>query len=67
MHSNKHAFTGREALARQLEEKLKSWTPQTVEWLEHLVAEIIRLADADALELLQSRAVERECSPSSMN
>jgi len=48
------------AIARQLDEKLKSWTPETAEKVENLVSEIIRLADADALDLLRSRAVEQE-------
>ncbi len=48
------------AIAKQLDEKLKTWTPETAEQVENLVAEIIRLADNDALDLLRSRAVEQE-------
>ena len=47
------------AIAKQLDEKLKTWTPETAEQVENLVAEIIRLADAEALDLLRSRAVEQ--------
>ena len=39
---------------------MKSWTPETAEQVETLVSEIIRLADANALDLLRSRAVEQE-------
>lgn len=47
-------------IARQLAEKLDSWDPEVSREVETLVAEIIRLADAGALDLLRSRAVEHE-------
>lgn len=48
------------ALAEQLDLKLKTWQPDTALAVERLVAEIIQLADQDALELLRSRRVEQE-------
>ena len=48
------------AIAKELDEKLQKWTPETAQQVESLVAEIIRLAGADALELMRSRAVEQE-------
>jgi hypothetical protein len=47
-------------LAQQLAEKLDQWEPEVSQKVESLVAEIIDLADAGALEILRSRAVEQE-------
>lgn len=51
---------GMSPLAQQLAEKLDQWEPEVSRKVESLVAEIMDLADADALELLRSRAVEQE-------
>jgi hypothetical protein len=47
-------------IARQLAEKLDLWEPEVSQKVETLVAEIMDLADAGALDLLRSRAVEQE-------
>jgi hypothetical protein len=47
-------------VARQLAEKLDIWEPDVSQRVETLVAEIMDLADAGALDLLRSRAVEQE-------
>jgi hypothetical protein len=47
-------------VARQLAEKLDLWEPDVSQRVETLVAEIMDLADAGALDLLRSRAVEQE-------
>ena len=47
-------------LVQQLAKKLDQWEPEVSEKVESLVAEIMELADAGALELLRSRAVEQE-------
>ena len=47
-------------IVQQLAEKLDQWEPQVSRKVESLVAEIMDLADAGALDLLRSRAVEQE-------
>ena len=47
-------------LVQQLSKKLDQWEPEVSRMVESLLAEIIDLADAGALELLRSRAVEQE-------
>ena len=49
-----------EAIAEALENKLQEWRPETSERVRALVAEIIELADDDALDIGRSRAVEQE-------
>ena len=49
-----------EAIAEQLENKLHAWKPETSQKVRALVAEIIALADDDALEIGRSRSVEQE-------
>ncbi len=48
------------AIAHELDEKLKHWKPGTSATVKKLVAEIIELADEDALNLVRSRTVEQE-------
>jgi len=48
------------AIAKKLDEKLTRWAPETAKKVEHLVAEIIDLADHDALDLARYREVEQE-------
>jgi hypothetical protein len=48
------------AIAKKLDEKLTRWAPETAKKVEQLVAEIIDLADHDALDLARSRKVEQE-------
>ena len=47
-------------LVQQLAKKLDQWDPEVSRQVESLVAEIMELADAGALETLRSRAVEQE-------
>jgi hypothetical protein len=47
-------------IVQQLAEKLDQWEPQVSRKVESLVAEIMDLADAGALDFLRSRAVEQE-------
>ncbi len=39
---------------------MSRWTPEAAKIVEKLVAEIIELADSDALDLVRSRQVEQE-------
>ena len=50
------------AIARRLDRKLKmkTWRPQTVREVKVHVAEIIALADQDAVDLAKSRRVEQD-------
>ena len=49
-----------EAIAEKLETKLHEWNPETSQKVRALVAEIIELADDDALDIGRSREVEQE-------
>lgn len=49
-----------DVLAERLDTKLREWKPDTAEQVRQRVAEIIDLADQDALDVMQSRAVEQE-------
>ncbi len=49
-----------EAIAEQLETKLHEWKPETSRRVRVLVAEIIELADDDALDIGRSRETEQE-------
>lgn len=51
---------GMSPLVQQLSEKLDQWEPEVSRKVESLLAEIMDLADAGALELLRSRAIEQE-------
>ena len=48
------------AIAEELNRKLENWAPDKAAQVEQLVAEIIQLADADAIDLLPSRKVTQE-------
>jgi hypothetical protein len=45
-----------DTLAEQLDAKLRNWKPETAAQVRMRVAEVIALADAEALHLLRSRA-----------
>jgi len=47
-------------IARKLDSRLARWKPETAKKVEKLVAEVIELADHDALDLIRSRQVEQE-------
>ena len=49
-----------EAIAEKLDKKLQRWEPRTAEEVRRRVAEIIEIADHDALDLVRSRSVEQE-------
>ena len=49
-----------DAIAEQLDNKLQCWEAATAEEVRRRVAEIIELADQDALDLLRSRIVEQQ-------
>ena len=47
-------------LAQKLDKKLATWRPEVAAQVEQIVTDVIELADTDALDLLQSRAVVQE-------
>jgi hypothetical protein len=49
-----------DALAKELDDKLRKWQPETANQVRQRVMEIIELADHKALDVLRSRAVEQE-------
>ena len=49
-----------DTLVERLDAKLREWKPETAAQVREGVAEIIALADQEALDLLRSRAVEQE-------
>ena len=49
-----------DALAEQLDAKLREWTPETAAHVRQCVVEIIELSDQDVLDILRARAVEQE-------
>ncbi len=49
-----------DALAEQLDVKLREWTPETAAQVRQRVAEIMVLADQDVLDVMRSRALEQE-------
>jgi len=49
-----------DTLVERLDAKLREWKPETAAEVRECVAEIIALADQEALDLLRSRTVEQE-------
>ena len=49
-----------DALSEKLDTKLREWKPETADQVRKRVAEIIDLADQDALDLLRTQAAEQE-------
>ena len=49
-----------DVLVERLDTKLREWGPDTADQVRQRIMEIIDLADQDALDLMQSRAVEQE-------
>jgi hypothetical protein len=49
-----------EALLETLDMKLREWRPETATQVRKVLAEIVDLADQDALDLVRSRAAEQE-------
>jgi hypothetical protein len=49
-----------DAIAEKLDKKLQRWEAATAEEVRRRVAEIIELADHDALDVIRSRVVEQQ-------
>jgi hypothetical protein len=49
-----------DALIQELDIKLRQWQPDIAQQVRQCLAEIIELADQDALDVLRSRAIEQE-------
>lgn len=49
-----------DALVQELDTKLRQWQPDIAEQVRQCIAELINLADQDALDILRSRVVEQE-------
>lgn len=49
-----------DALAEKLDSKLRIWNAETAAEVRERVAEVIELADGDALDLMRSRSREQE-------
>ena len=47
-------------IAEKLDKKLATWSPQVAAQVEQLIANVIELADADALDLLPAQHVVHE-------
>jgi hypothetical protein len=49
-----------DALLERLDAKLRQWNPETAAQVRQFVAEVMDLADQDAVDLMRSRAAEQE-------
>ena len=49
-----------DALAEELDTKLRTWKPETAAQVRERVAEMIELADDDLLDVMRSRVREQE-------
>jgi hypothetical protein len=49
-----------DALAQKFDIKPRQWTPEAAEEVRQCMAEIMALADQDALDMVRSRIVEQE-------
>ena len=49
-----------DALAKQLDAKLRKWQPEMADQVRRRIAEIIELAHQDVLDVSRSRLVEQE-------
>ncbi len=49
-----------DALVQELDTKLRQWQPDIAQQVRQCLAEIIQLADQNALDILRSRVVEQE-------
>jgi hypothetical protein len=49
-----------DALVQELDIKLSQWQPDIAQQVRQCLAEIIELADQDALDILHSRVMEQE-------
>lgn len=60
MHESAFTETPMDALAAELDAKLRQWTPETAAQVWRCVAEIMALANQDAVDVSRSRIVEQE-------
>lgn len=49
-----------DALAKQLDDKLRKWQPEKADQVRRRISEIIELAHQDVFDVSQSRLVEQE-------
>jgi hypothetical protein len=49
-----------DTVARNLDEKLRQWRPETAEQVRQRVMEIIQWADSNSVDIARSRQVEQE-------
>ncbi len=49
-----------DALAEKLDDRLRTWKPETAAQVRERIAEVIELADEDVLDLARSRDREQE-------
>jgi len=49
-----------EALVERLDARLREWKPETAAQVRQCMAEVIELADQDALGVMRPRATEQE-------
>ena len=49
-----------DALAERLDARLREWKPETAAEARERIAEVIELADHDALDFARSRVIEQE-------
>ncbi|MEC4817691.1 MAG: hypothetical protein SAK29_31125 [Scytonema sp. PMC 1069.18] len=49
-----------DALVENLNKKLQQWKPDVAEQVRQRIAEIIKMADCDALDILRSLFIEQE-------
>ncbi|HEY9621173.1 MAG TPA: hypothetical protein V6C78_12425 [Crinalium sp.] len=49
-----------DALVQELDLKLRQWQPDIAQQVRQYLTEIIELTDQDVLDLLRSRAIEKE-------
>lgn len=49
-----------DALVKKLDARLREWRPEIAAYVRKRVAEVIELADADALDISGGREVEQE-------
>jgi len=47
-------------IAQRLDRRLHAWAPEKAHVVKRMIEEIIRMADADALDLLRTRQAEQE-------
>lgn len=49
-----------DALARELDQKLRQWRPETAQQVRAWLLELFELADQEILDIVRSRAAEQD-------